>query len=105
MATGGQALPLSALTFDQDVSLSDIKQTIRQLEKLIPACIEEQSGRILGEMGIDLGVSETGEIYVIEVNSKPWKTPMTSSGSEQLVDLSFLRPIRFALGLASARQR
>lgn len=105
LATGGQAFPLSALTFDQDVSLSNVKQTIRQLEKLIPACIEEQSGRILGEMGIDLGVSETGEIYVIEVNSKPWKTPMTSSGSEQLVDLSFLRPIRFALGLASARQR
>ncbi len=105
LTTGGQALPLSALEEDPRLSLQALKRSIRQVETLIPTCIEEQSNRTLGEMGIDLGVSEMGDLYVIEVNSKPWKTPMTISGSEQLVDLSFLRPIRFALGLTSARQR
>ncbi|PWI58251.1 YheC/YheD family protein [Sulfoacidibacillus thermotolerans] len=105
LTTGGQALPLSALEEESGLNVTKLKREILQLEKLIPACIEAQSGRMLGEMGIDLGVSQTGQIYVIEVNSKPWKTAMTLSGSEQLVDLSFLRPIRFALWLASARQR
>ncbi|MHB1628266.1 MAG: YheC/YheD family endospore coat-associated protein [Bacilli bacterium] len=105
LTAGGEACPLSALSeIDQPLKTARIGRQIRALAATIPAVVEDGSQRLLGELGIDLGIAENGRIYIIEVNSKPWKTPATLHGSSELVDLSFLRPIRFALTLAGSRQ-
>jgi len=101
LTTGGEALPLSQLAMaDQSLNLPRIKRDIRQLANRISQVVEEESGRLLGELGIDVGLSVSGHPFVIEINSKPWKTPETVNGSSELVELSFERPIRFALHLA-----
>ncbi len=105
LTTGGEACSLAALSeVDRPLKPARIRRQIHTLAALIPAVVEDGSQRLLGELGIDLGIAEDGRIYIIEVNSKPWKTPVTLHGSSELVDLSFLRPIRFALRLAGTRQ-
>lgn len=101
LTTGGEALPLNHLAqVDKTLKLARIKKEIRQLVNAIPEAIEEGAARTLGEMGIDIGLCESLRPQIIEVNSKPWKTPETVNGSMELVELSFERPIRFALHLA-----
>ncbi len=101
LTTGGLAIPLSTLVLiEQGLSLSRLERQIRLLATLIPVTLERASGRLLGELGIDLGVTQNGRLSIIEVNSKPWKAPETVHGSTQLVELSFIRPVRFAIHLA-----
>ncbi len=101
LTTGGEAMSLSALANDMpNLPWSDIRLQIQKLISVIPTVIEEGSGKLLGEMGIDLGMDISGHVHIIEVNAKPWKTAATENGSAKLVDLSFMRPIRFALQLA-----
>ncbi len=105
LTAGGEACSLSALSeVDPPLRATRVRRQIYALAALIPSVVEDGSQRLLGELGIDLGIAETGRIYILEVNSKPWKTPATLHGSPELVDLSFLRPIRFALRLAGTRQ-
>lgn len=77
------------------------KGQIRRLSREIVEAMEASSGRRFGEMGIDLGLDTSGKVWVIEVNSKPRKTPTTEKGRQDLVDLSFERPIRYAIYLAT----
>lgn len=103
LTTGGEAFPLSFLQqIDKKWNMPQIKKEIRKLAQNIPLVMEQQSNLLLGELGIDLGLDTAGRMYIIEVNSKPWKTPATVNGSAELVELSFERPIRFALQLASS---
>lgn len=101
LATGGEALPLSIIgDAGRRLNMTAVKRDITRLTTEIPAVMERESERLLGELGVDLGVDVAGRVFVIEVNSKPWKTPLTERGSQRLVDLSFLRPILFARELA-----
>ena len=101
LATGGEALPLSIIgEAGRRLNMAAVKREITRLTAEIPAVMERESERLLGELGVDLGVDAAGRVFVIEVNSKPWKTPLTEKGSQKLVDLSFLRPILFARELA-----
>ena len=101
LTTGGLAVPLSSLFQTQEnMSLEAIERHIRRLTTQIPLALERASGRLLGELGVDLGVAQNGRLSIIEVNSKPWKAPETVHGSTQLVELSFIRPVRFAIHLA-----
>lgn len=101
LTTGGEAFSLSELAKSEpSVHIARAKREIRHVARLVPNAIESASGRLLGELGIDVGLCADGRPYIIEVNSKPWKAPETVNGSAQLVELSFERPIRFALHLA-----
>lgn len=103
LATGGDAMSVDkalAECFPSAQQRNRAKAQIRRLSKRIVEAMEEASGRKFGEMGIDLGLDETGKVWVIEVNSKPRKAPSTKSGRQDLVDLSFERPISYAIYLA-----
>lgn len=77
------------------------KEQIRRLSKQIALAIEEGSGRQFGELGIDLGIDTNGKVWIIEVNSKPRKSATTDKGRQDLVDLSFNRPMGYAIHLAT----
>ncbi|MGZ4135856.1 MAG: YheC/YheD family protein, partial [Tumebacillaceae bacterium] len=54
-------------------------------------------GGPIGELGLDLGLDESGRIWVIEVNAKPWKKPNIAEGEwKNLALLAFQRPVQFA---------
>ncbi|QGQ97816.1 YheC/YheD family protein [Paenibacillus psychroresistens] len=66
---GAQVLPLLVKQFDS-VRANQIIDTINQLSSLIPTHLEHHFGR-LAELGLDIGIDQSGSIWVIEVNSKP----------------------------------
>jgi len=104
LTTGGEAYSIENVlepVFANTVQRRKIIQSIRRLSRTVPDVIEEQSGQRFGELGLDLGVDAQGGVWIIEVNSKPWKKTVATRGRQDLVDLAFQRPIQYATYLAS----
>ncbi|OEF96012.1 YheC/YheD family protein [Desulfuribacillus alkaliarsenatis] len=102
LSLGGEAKTLDD-TLTESFSASMIKNIKKKLiiaSRIIPKALEEQSEKKFGELGLDLGITNNGEIWLIEINSKPWKAIETTEGSEELVEKSFRRPIEYAGYLA-----
>jgi len=106
LSSGGEALPVNVV-FKEIYKRPDeerkIQRQIRNVTQTITDCLEKESGKPFGELGIDLGVDHTGQIWVIEVNSKPWKSATTERGRQDLVDLAFERPMRYAIYLSKQK--
>lgn len=103
LSSGGEALPVTTVLADMfpaQARRQKILQAIRHVSRTTTAVIEEQSGTTFGELGIDIGIDEQGGVWIIEVNSKPWKSPVTEKGRQDLVDLAFARPMQYAIWLA-----
>lgn len=70
--TGGSILPteklLNTVFGDQ---ASEIKQSIIDTAKIIAKTLEQQVSGPLGELGMDIGVDQSGQVWLFEVNSKP----------------------------------
>ncbi|MDQ7794448.1 MAG: YheC/YheD family protein [bacterium] len=49
------------------------RQTILQLGQDVPPALEAALGQPLGELGVDLGVTRDGRVFIIEVNAKPYR--------------------------------
>ena len=106
LSTGGEAF---AIRWLKDVMSSSAYQRMRSqvklLTKKLPDLIEQKSKRTLGEMGLDFGVDKTGQVYILEVNSKPRKNIETTRGSAQLVERALERPLLYALRLYASTER
>lgn len=77
-----------------------IARQVHSLAAALTPLIEEQIGGTVGEFGLDLGLDRTGRIWIIEVNSKPYLQMTPGSGSRRAIQLSALRPLRWARYLA-----
>lgn len=103
VSTGGRAermdTLLASLPFSR-LAGHHMNRRLSAIARQVAHVIEERSGLLLGELGVDLGVDGHGFVWIIEVNAKPWKSPSTEEGSEELVQKSFLRPIAYAKSLA-----
>lgn len=75
-------------------------ENIRAAVRVIPPALEKATGMIWGELGIDLGIDDKGGIWLIEVNSKPFRALVSASGLVNLIKRSLLRPLEFAKFLA-----
>ncbi|MFC4766391.1 YheC/YheD family protein [Effusibacillus consociatus] len=103
LSTGGDALPVSKMLQEINLHKDEIKKiqkNIKKLVNMVPAVLEKASGIQLGEIGLDIGIDARGWVWVIEVNSKPWKKPFTEQGSMDLVVQSFRRPLLYGKYLA-----
>jgi glutathione synthase/RimK-type ligase-like ATP-grasp enzyme len=102
LSMGGEAKTLDEVLrniFSNSMIIS-IKNKLRTASRIIANALEEKSEKNFGELGLDLGITENGQIWLIEINSKPWKTVETKSGTKELVEKSFKRPIEYAGYLA-----
>ena len=54
---------------------------------------------MFGEFGLDLGLDKNGDIWLIEVNSKPRKTTVTEM-SKIIMRNAFKRPLEYSIYLA-----
>lgn len=103
LSSGGAALPvptvLSAL-YTNASQRQRVMTAIRRTSMHLPDVIEAASGKQYGELGIDIGLDTKGNLWIIEVNSKPWKSVETQSGRKDLVELAFARPMKYAVYLA-----
>ena len=80
--------------------LARIRALLRRVAEGIPRQLERALGGPLGEVGLDLAVDESGRLRFIEANAKPFRLPVTLTGSPERVRLSLLRPIQYAAYLA-----
>jgi glutathione synthase/RimK-type ligase-like ATP-grasp enzyme len=100
LSTGGEAFAISLLK--NEMSLFSYQQMRKQLQflvKKLPELIEEKAKRTLGELGMDFGVDDAGQVYILEINSKPRKNIETTRGSAQLVERALERPLLYAMRL------
>jgi hypothetical protein len=75
LARGGEMLkPLKPLVylFDQKTAISQVA-LMKELSIEAANVISQSSSGLIGELGIDMGVDESGRIWIIEINSKPSK--------------------------------
>jgi hypothetical protein len=69
----------------------------------VSAALEEQYGKPLIELGIDLAIERGGWVRMIEVNIKPGKKIVRALSGEKAYADALLRPIRFAKQLSDRR--
>ncbi|GAB4265123.1 YheC/YheD family endospore coat-associated protein [Thermincola ferriacetica] len=73
IAAGGTALPIEkvweSFTFG-DWETSEVRQKLLDLSSNVHKTLEEELGNF-AELGLDVGISKTGHVWLIEVNSKP----------------------------------
>ncbi len=104
LSDGARPQPINTvLTEVFNTSFSDkegLGENIRSAVRKIPPALENATGMIWGELGIDLGIDKEGRIWLIEVNSKPFRALVSNSGSINLIRRSLLRPLEFAKFLA-----
>jgi glutathione synthase/RimK-type ligase-like ATP-grasp enzyme len=106
LSSGGEALPVHKVfteVFSKAHQARSCQRDITRISKWVVEALERESGKVFGEVGLDIGVDSEGRVWVIEVNSKPWKKPFTEKGRQDLVDLSFSRPIAYAIWLAQKK--
>lgn len=108
LSSGGEAMPMGAV-LDQILAGNSRRKACRvqvqRVSRMVCEALEQQADKRFGELGIDLGVDHSGHVWIIEVNSKPWKSPTTEKGSQEIVDLAFARPMRYAVWLAEHSAR
>ncbi|HEY8449672.1 MAG TPA: YheC/YheD family protein [Bacillota bacterium] len=104
IAQGGEGLPfqqVAAAASGEVPRLSgQILARMRQLAYLITEQIEQRSGQTLGEVALDLGIDESGQIWFLEANSKPFRAVATETGSQAVVRKALIRPLHYAAYLA-----
>lgn len=72
-----------------------ILENIKQLSMFIPPVLESRHGR-LGELGIDFGIDRSGQLWILEVNSKPGRTVFTEIGDQTSASASVIHPLLYA---------
>lgn len=94
---GGTAT--SVLPFlTQEFGAAQAAQMVAVLNKLsgnIPPILENYYGR-LGELGIDFGIDREGNIWLLEVNSKPGRTSFNHIGDPRSAVMAAENPLRYA---------
>jgi hypothetical protein len=79
------------------------QEQINNLCHMAATTLEEVSGCIFGELGLDIGLDTNHFPWLIEVNSKPRKST-TTRFSQAIVRNSFKRPLEFAVYLAGFKK-
>lgn len=72
-----------------------MQQHIVELSHAISLCLERYYGRLF-ELGIDYGIDQQGQIWVLEVNSKPGRAIFTHLQNSELRKASLRNPIHYA---------
>ncbi|MCZ8513440.1 YheC/YheD family protein [Paenibacillus filicis] len=94
---GGTAEPAAdflAREFGQ-AKAAELLRELMRLSELLPEALESNHGR-LAELGIDFGVDTGGNIWILEVNSKPGRSIFTYLRDVKAQRASVDNPVRYA---------
>ncbi|PKQ92774.1 endospore coat-associated protein [Paenibacillus sp. BGI2013] len=94
---GGKAYPAHAYLLQRygTIRTETLLKSIRQTATLIPTLLESRFGR-LAELGLDFGADAEGQLWLIEVNSKPGRTSFAEAGDRRMHTLTYTRPLAYA---------
>lgn len=87
--------------FREDFSAADgIGERLREAARVIPPTLEKLMGQAWGELALDLGIDTARRVWLIEVNSKPFRALVSPSGATKVIERSLMRPLEYARYLA-----
>ncbi|WP_342555185.1 YheC/YheD family protein [Paenibacillus sp. FSL R7-0652] len=94
---GGNAYPAEAYLIERygKVRTASLLLQIRHYAALIPPLLESRFGR-LAELGLDFGADADGQLWLIEVNSKPGRTSFAEAQDEHMHALTYTQPLAYA---------
>lgn len=94
---GGKALPVLPYLSEQFEAkqAEHMTEILGQISETIPPILESHFGR-LGELGIDFGIDTKGNMWLLEVNSKPGRTSIRHAGDPDSAVLASENPLRYA---------
>ncbi|WP_145319583.1 YheC/YheD family endospore coat-associated protein [Paenibacillus xylanexedens] len=94
---GGRAYPAEAYLLQRygTVRTEALLESLQQTAALIPTLLESRFGR-LAELGLDFGADAEGQLWLIEVNSKPGRTSFAEAGDRRMHALTYTRPLAYA---------
>lgn len=106
LSSGGEAFAISWLKDELPSTVYQrMRKQVKNLVKILPDIIEQKAKRTLGEMGLDFGVDQSGQVYLLEINSKPRKNVETTRGTIELVERALERPLLYAMHLYASSHR
>lgn len=89
-----ELMPFLVIEFGERKS-RELLTALIDLSERIPLALETVHGR-LAELGIDLGIDRSGNIWILEVNSKPGRSIFKRLKNEKACLRSIANPIRYA---------
>lgn len=101
---GGKAVALASFLSKHfpPAMCTRIDQVIHQLTDELPRFLEQNHGRLV-ELGIDVGIDTTGNVWIIEVNSRPGRTVFRMIDDPTAQLHSITQPVRYANYLMKER--
>jgi len=101
---GGKAVPLPvflARHFRPSIR-TRIEQQLHHLVRELPPFLEENHGRLV-ELGIDIGIDTAGNLWIIEVNSRPGRAVFSQIHDAKARLIAVSQPVRYAHYLMNER--
>ncbi|MFE5318796.1 YheC/YheD family protein [Paenibacillus sp. NPDC056579] len=102
---GGQVEPAFAYIEGQfgTEKAKIIREQLERLSMQIPEALEQCHGR-LAELGIDFGVDTDGQIWILEVNSKPGRAIFAHLNDDAARNKALANPVLYARYLIRSRE-
>jgi len=100
---GGHAANISAVipvAFPEQVRAWNILNDIRRLSSLVAAWVITESSSLFGEIAVDLGVDQSGKVWIIELNAIPGRSVFRHIKAMDLLQNAITRPMEFAFFLS-----
>lgn len=88
-----EALPFLKRHYGEDAA--GIMDQIRTLTLRIAGTLEQHHGRLV-ELGVDIGIDPSGQIWILEVNSKPGRSVFARIQDISASRLTLVNPIHYA---------
>lgn len=98
-----ELIPFLSREFGEEQA-EHIRCTLLDIATQIPEILEQHHGR-LAELGIDLGIDASGNVWIIEVNSKPGRSAFTGFSDPTARIASVRNPIHYARYLLDTTRR
>jgi glutathione synthase/RimK-type ligase-like ATP-grasp enzyme len=103
---GGRAMPMLKLLrsrFSSEEKINEIRQSMNELSHSVAKHLEEHYGRLC-ELALDIAVSPTGRVWLLEVNPKPAREVFRRIKETDTYEKSIRRPLEYALWLHNQNQ-
>jgi glutathione synthase/RimK-type ligase-like ATP-grasp enzyme len=98
---GGRAVPMVKLLrsrFSSVDKVNEIRKSMDDLSHRVAQHLEKQYGRLC-ELALDLAVSPTGQVWLLEVNPKPAREVFSRIKETETYENAIRRPLEYALWL------
>ena len=101
--SGGKIAPIEQVLMPK-LFREEVLEGIEHFTTQAAARIDQELG-LFAELGFDLGIDQSGKVWLIEINGKPLKVSLDRLLNHHLSTLAYTRPLEYAIYLAGNRSQ